>query len=191
MSICCDEPPQPTYLAPPESYGGYPTEPPPNYQQPQPYIIQTSGGSVVQSPYVISGTIPPQTGQTTYIATTTTTTGNNPQQPQTTTTTTKFYKVAWLSQQQRNKPQSKSLSAGELYLFYGNFFFEMIHYHELLVPSSLECLFLLKTNGLLSLCKLNFSIFLITNLLLLFVVVTRHNISWSDSREQIMTNCSF
>ncbi|KAL5290980.1 hypothetical protein ACFFRR_010404 [Megaselia abdita] len=114
MSICCDEPPQPTYMAPPmppQNYGGYPTEPPPNYQQPQAYVIQTPGGPGLQNPYIIPSTLPPQAGQITYMATTTTTTGNIPQQPQTTTTTTKFYKVAWLSQQQRNKPQSKSLSA--------------------------------------------------------------------------------
>lgn len=115
ISICCDAPPQPTYLAP-QNYGGYPSEPPPNYQQPQPY------GPAMQNAYIIPNTLPLQAGQTTFIASTTTTTGNNPQQPQ--TTTTKFYRVAWLSQQQRNKPQSKSLSAGELYLFYGNFFLE-------------------------------------------------------------------
>lgn len=120
-SICCDEPPQPTYLAP-QNFGGYPSEPPPNYQQPQTYVIQTPGGPTMQNPYIISSTIPAQAGQTTFIATTTTTENNNPQQPQ--TNTTKFYKVAWLSQQQRNKPQSKSLSAGKLYLFYGNFFFK-------------------------------------------------------------------
>lgn len=128
VSICCNEPPQPTWVAqsmPPQDYNGYPSEPPPNYQQPQPYIIQPSGGPTIQqSPYIIQNNLPPQSGQTTFVATTTTTTGNIPQQPQTTTTTTKFYKVAWLSQQQRNKPQSKSLSAGELYLFYGNFSFK-------------------------------------------------------------------
>lgn len=128
MSICCDGPPQPTYLAPhnlPQNFGGYPSEPPPNYQQPQTYVIQTAGGGpAMQNPYIIPSTLSPQVGQTTFIATTTTTGNNNPQQPQTTTTTNKFYKVAWLSQQQRNKPQSKSLSAGELYLFYGNFSFE-------------------------------------------------------------------
>lgn len=121
MSMCgSDQPPQPIWVAPnvqpPQNYGGYPTEPPPNYQQGTPYVISAPN---TQNAYILPNAQP---GQTTYI---TTTTGNIPQQPQTTTTTTttKFYRVAWLSQQQRNKPQSKSLSAGKFQIFYINVHF--------------------------------------------------------------------
>lgn len=74
----------------------------------------------MQSPFITPNTKPPQARQTTFRATTSE--DDNPQQPLTATTTTKFYKVIWLSQQQQqhNKPQSKTLSAGELKLFYVN-----------------------------------------------------------------------